>query len=113
MVEFALVLPVVILVLLAVIEVGLLARTQLELVNAAREGARVAATVPDPSRAVQAVKRSLDPESAARVQVTVRRPATVGSAAQVTVLLPYTAGAALLGGIRMELTARAVMRVER
>ena len=112
MVEFALVLPVVVLVLLTVVEVTAVARTQYELVNAAREGARMAATVPDPSRAVEAVKTALTPDLAGRVRVTVERPAVVGKAATVTVLLPYRVGAALLGGYQLDLRSKAVMRVE-
>ncbi len=112
-VEFALVLPVVVLVLLAVVEVTAVARTQYELVHAAREGARTAATVPDPSRAVETVQAALAPEVAARVRVTVERPDTVGRLATVTVLLPYRLGAALMGGLKIDLRAKSVMRVER
>ncbi len=113
MVEFALVLPVVVLVLLAVVEVTVVARTQYELVHAAREGARTAATVADPSRAVAAVQDALDPVVAARVRVTVERPETVGSSAVVTVLLPHRLAGGLFGGLRVDLRARSVMRVER
>ena len=55
MVEFALVLPLVLLVVFAAVEVAVVARTQLEVVNAAREGAREAATNPDPAAAVGVV----------------------------------------------------------
>lgn len=113
MVEFALVLPVVVLVLLAIVEVTVVARTQFELVHAAREGARTAATVADPSRAVQAVQAALDPAIAGRARVTVERPGTVGSRAVVTVLLPYRLGGGFLGGLQVDLRARSVMRVER
>jgi len=112
-VEFALVLPVVVLVLLAVVEVTMVARTQYELVHAAREGVRVAATVPDPSRAVEAVKTAVGSELAGLVRVTVERPATVGSVAAVTVVLPYRLAAMILGGLQIDLRARSVMRVER
>lgn len=113
MVEFALVLPAVMLVLVAVVEVTMAARTQYELVVAAREGARTAATVPDPARAVEAVKATLGPETADRVRVTVERPGVVGRLASVTVVLPYRAAALLLGGFTVDLKARSVMRVER
>ena len=112
-VEFVLVLPALVLVLLAVVEVTVVARTQYELVHAAREGARTAATVSDPSRAVQAVQAALDPSVAGRVQVTVERPGTVGSQAVVTVVLPHRLGARILGGLQLDLRARSVMRVER
>lgn len=113
MVEFVLVLPALVLVLLAVVEVTVVARTQYELVHAAREGARTAATVSDPSRAVQAVQAALDPSVAGRVRVTVERPGSVGSQAVVTVVLPHRLGARILGGIQLNLRARSVMRVER
>ncbi len=112
-VEFVLVLPVVVLVLLAVVEVTVVARTQYELVQAAREGARTAAMVSDPARAVEAVKSALDPSVSDRVRVTVERGGTVGSVATVTVVLPYRLGARLLGGLGVHLRARSVMRVER
>lgn len=113
MVEFALVLPVVVLVLLAVVELAMVARTQYELIYAAREGVRTAATVPDPARAVEAVKAALAPDVAGRVRVTVERPDTVGRAASVTVVLPYRLAAALVGGLQIDLRAKSVMRVER
>ena len=113
MVEFALILPVVVLVLLAVVEVTVVARTQYELVHAAREGARTAATVADPSQAVRAVQAALDPAVAGRVRVSVERPETVGSSAVVTVVLPHRLGAMILGGLRIDLRARSVMRGER
>ena len=113
MVEFALVLPAVVLVLLATVEVTMAARTQYELVVAAREGVRTAATVPDPARAIETVKASLGPQVAGRVKVTVERPAVVGRLASVTVVLPYRAAAVLFGGFRLDLKARSVMRVER
>lgn len=111
-VEFALVLPVVLLTLLAVVEVALVARAQLEVVNAAREGAREAAASPDPARAVAAARRALG-DSAARARVTVRRPDAVGAAAEVTVNVPHRIAGSLWGGIAVDLRARATMRVER
>jgi Flp pilus assembly protein TadG len=111
-VEFALVLPLVLLVLAAVVEVALVARTQLELVNAAREGARTAATVVDPAEAVAATRRSLGPTGAG-ARVSVSRPHVVGRNASVTVTVPHRVMAVLLGGVEVRLTARAVMRVER
>ena len=63
-VEFALVVPVVILVLFAVVEVVVVGRMQLELANAAREGARQAATVVDPAEAVAAAQAALGPRGA-------------------------------------------------
>lgn len=111
-VELALVVPVVLVVLLAVIEVAVVARTQLEVVAAAREGAREAAATPDPARAVMAVRAALGP-AATRARITVRRPHVVGAAAEVEVRLPHRLAGAVLGGMTVELRGRAVMRVER
>ncbi len=55
-VEFALVVPLVLALVLGLVEVALVARAQLEVVNAAREGAREAAASPDPSDAVRAAR---------------------------------------------------------
>lgn len=111
-VEFALVLPIVLFLVLGVVEVAVVARTQLELVNAAREGAREAAAAPDPGRAA-AVVRSVLGELGERASVSVRRPVGVGRLATVTVTLQHRVAAPLLGGFRVELRARAAMRVER
>lgn len=112
-VEFALVVPLVIAILLAGVEVTVLARAQLELTAAAREAAREAATSPDPSHAVAAAQSALGPGLGAKVQVAVSRPAEVGKSAVVTLKLPHQLAAPLLGGWTVELRARAVMRVER
>ena len=111
-VELALVLPLVLLVLIAGLELTLLARTRLELVAAAREGARVAATNPDPSRAVQAVREALPEPAASRVRVGVTRPRVVGRPAVVEVSYPHQLVTPLLRGWEVRLSARAVMRVE-
>lgn len=112
MVEFALVVPLVLLLVLAVVEVAVVARTQLEVINAARDGAREAATSPDPKRAVQAARASLGAAGAA-ARVSVRRPHVVGRLAEVEVVVPYRVGAILLGGFSVDVTGRASMRVER
>jgi hypothetical protein len=111
-VELALVVPVVLVVLLAVVEVAVVARTQLEVVAAAREGAREAATTPDPARAVAAVRAALGP-AAARARIDVRRPHVVGAAAEVEVRVPHRLAGAIFGGVMVELRGRAVMRVEK
>jgi len=111
-VEFALVVPLVLGLALGLVEVALVARTQMEVVNAAREGARAAAASPDPSDAVAAVRASLGGiGSSARVSV--RRPDAVGRLAEVRVSLPYRVAAPLFGGAPVNISARAVMRVER
>lgn len=110
-VEFALVLPLVLLVLLAVTQVAVVARTQLEVANAAREGARRAATAPDPADAVTVARRSLPFELAKQARVQVLRPHVVGRQAEVTVTVPVRLTA--LGGLTVRIRSKAVMRVER
>lgn len=104
--EFALVLPMLILVVLALAEVVAVARVQLELTHAAREGARVAATTPDPNQAIAAVRSIMDPES---VAVTVERPSVVGRLARVTVRLSYRLPVI---GVQVDLSGASAMRVE-
>jgi len=111
-VEFALVLPLVLVLLAAAVEVAVAARGQLEVVQAAREGARAAATSPDPAEAVAAVRAALGARGD-RARVSVRRPAEVGSRAVVEVRLPHRLAGVLAGGIEVELRASATMRVER
>ena len=112
-VEFAIVVPLVIVVLLASVELISVARLQLEVTHAAREGARHAATDVDPATAVDAVRASLPAPLAGAARVSVSRPHRVGAPAEVTVRLPYRFLSGLFGGLAVELTARAVMRVER
>jgi len=111
-VEFALVVPLVLVLVLGLVEVALVARTQMEVINAAREGARQAAVSPDPSDAVRAVRASLG-DVGASARVSVRRPDVVGRLAEVEVSLPYRVAAPLFGGARVDVTARVAMRVER
>jgi Flp pilus assembly protein TadG len=110
-VEFALLLPLVILVFVAIVELTVVARTQLELVNAAREGARTAATVVDPAEAAAATRRALG-AAGTQARVTVSRPHVVGDEASVMVTVPHRIGAGVFGGFEVRLSARAVMRVE-
>ena len=111
-VEFALVVPLVLALVLGLVEVALVARSQMEVVNAAREGARAAAASPDPSDAVRATRASLG-EAGPSARVSVRRPDVVGGLAEVRVTLPYRVAAPFFGGVGIEITSRAVMRVER
>jgi Flp pilus assembly protein TadG len=112
-VEFALVVPLVLAVLLAAVEVAVVARTQLAVSQAAREGAREAATSPDPERAVAVVQRFLGPDLAADATVAVSRDHVVGGRAEVVVRLRHRVAAPLVGGWEVELAGRASMRVER
>ncbi len=114
-VEFALVLPIMLMVALAFVQVGLLARDQLLLIQASRAGARQAAVESDEngirSATIQAAA-GLDP---ARVRLTVERGGGLGD--PVTVAVGYEASLAvpLVGWLfppTVSLGASATMRQE-
>lgn len=96
-VEFALVLPILLVVALAVVQVGLLARDELLVVEASRAGAREAAVEADESgirSAALDAGAGLDPD---RFAVTVRReggrgdPVTVTVEYQAPISVPFVA----------------------
>jgi hypothetical protein len=109
-VELALLLPVLVLALLAVIQVALVVRDHVEVVHAAREAARAASVDPDPGRAVDAARRTLP---GADVHVGAR-PA-IGE--QITVEVSFTSHTdlPLVGALFPDptLRSRVVMRVEK
>jgi Flp pilus assembly protein TadG len=109
-VEFAFLLPLVILAVLAVIQVGLVVRDQLGVVHAAREAARAASVDPDPGRAVRAAHRTLP---GAEVDIGAR-PKVSG---EVSVTVHYTSvtDLPLVGALfpDPDLHATSVMRVEK
>ncbi len=111
-VEFALLIPLLLLVLLAAVEVATAARAQLEVVAAAREGAREAAVSPDPARALAVAREALG-VAGGRARITVSRPHVVGQPARVTVRLAHQLRVLPFGGITIDLTGTATMRVER
>jgi Flp pilus assembly protein TadG len=114
-VELALLLPVVLLLLLAVLQVGLLARDVVLVTHAAREAARAAATDPRPSvaRAAALASSGLEP---ARLTVTTTVRGSDPSGRRVRVEVVYRAPTAvpLVGAIAADRTIRtiATMRVE-
>ena len=110
--ELALLVPLILLMLLMVAEAAVVARAQIEVVTAAREGARVAATTPDPAAALDAVKRALGTRGD-DARVNVHRPHVVGAEARVSITLPYRIELPLIGGPTVPLAASAAMRVER
>ena len=112
MVEFALVLPLVLVVLLGIVEVAVVARSEIQLVHAAREGAREAAASPDTRRSSAAVRAALG-EAGRRARISVTRPAQVGETATVKVSLKHTVAAPFFGGFTLDLQAQSTMRVER
>ena len=112
-VELFLVLPIALLVLVASIQLIGVARARIELQGAVREGARVAATTPDPSRAVEAVLAALSPGMREAARVSVERPSRVGAVATVTISIRHHLGQPFPSSLGVDLSARATMRVER
>ncbi len=111
-VEFALVLPLLLVLMFGIVEVAVVARSEIQLLNAAREGARAAAASPDAGVAASAARSALGPEGA-NARISVVRPAAVGSTATVTISLRHKVAAPLFGGFPVDLGATASMRVER
>ena len=109
-VEFAFLLPLVVLAALAVIQVGLVVRDEMGVVLAAREAARAASVDPDPDRAVRAAHRTLP---GASVEVGARPK--VGGEITVTVRYTSVTSLPLVGALfpDPELHASATMRVEK
>lgn len=111
-VEFVLVVPLILLVLVTCLEVAALARTRLVVVAAAREGARVAATQPDPAAAARAVRGALG-ELGDSARITVTRPHVVGRPATVEIEVRQALRTPLLQRLTVPIGGRATMRVER
>lgn len=111
--ELALLLPVVVLLLLAVLQVGLLGRDVLLVTHAAREASRAAAVDVDPGSARQAAIASsgLPPE---RVQVVVTGRGGAGSRVRVEVSYRAPTSVPIVGRLLGDRTLRAAvtMRVE-
>lgn len=112
-VEFFLVVPLLIVVLAAGVQVISVARAHIELLGAVREGARVAATTPDPAKAVEAVRNALAPAVRDRVRVAVSRPSVVGRPARVTATYRHLLPVPFIDGFAVGVSASASMRVER
>jgi Flp pilus assembly protein TadG len=112
-VELALLLPVVVILLLAVLQVGLLARDVVLVTHASREAARAAATDPDPGAAGLAAASSsgLDAD---RLHVVVQGRGGAGSRVRVEVTYRAETRVPLVGALVGDRTIRATatMRVE-
>ncbi|MEZ5176302.1 MAG: TadE/TadG family type IV pilus assembly protein [Acidimicrobiia bacterium] len=111
-VEFALVLPLVLVLLFGIVEVAVIARSEIQLIHAAREGAREAAASPDTSRAANAVRSALG-DLGSRARIGVSRPAAIGARATVRVSVQHRVAAPIFGGFTVTLSASSTMRVER
>ncbi len=111
-VEAALVIPFILLTGLAVFEGVATMATQLAVVTATRDGARVAATTPDVTRAVEAVRVSLPEGIAHRARIQVDRPATAGRPATVRVEVGVPFVTPFLSGFSIPLSWSSSMLVE-
>ena len=76
-VEFALVVPLILLLVVGIAEVAVVARAEIQLVMAAREGARQSASSPDTSQAAAAVRGALG-EAGSRARIAIARPTAIG-----------------------------------
>jgi Flp pilus assembly protein TadG len=112
-VEFFLVVPLLIVVLAAGIQVISVARARIELLGAVREGARVAATTPDPAKAVAAVRDAMQPSVRGWVRTSVTRPAIVTLPARVTATYRHLLAVPWIDDLGVDLSASASMLVER
>ena len=113
-VELALVLPLVVLLLLALVQLGLVVRDQILVVHAAREAAREAAVDPAadaPRRAARASSTLADD----RLTVTTTGRGAAGTRVRVEVAYRAPTAVPLVGAALGDLTLRAsaTMRVER
>jgi Flp pilus assembly protein TadG len=109
LVEFALILPVLVMLIFGIVEFGRGYNAKITVTHAAREGARVLALTADPVAAEAAAVNaatSLDPSA-----VTVSSSAcTPGAPATVTVQYPFSYDVPLVGGGTTTLTGIGVMR---
>lgn len=112
-VEVALALPVLVVALLLVVQVALVARSQILVVHAAREGARVAAVDGRPGAATRA-SRSTPGLRTDRIRVSTSARGEVGSTVRVTVRYRAPTEVPLVGVLLgdPELEASVAMRVE-
>jgi Flp pilus assembly protein TadG len=112
-VEAALVLPLVVTLLLAVVQVGLLVRAEVLVTHAAREAARAAAVDADPQAAARAASASTALDSS-RMTVHVQGRSGPGSRVEVEVTYVAPTDVPLVGGLLgdVNLHATATMRVE-
>lgn len=85
-VEFALVLPLVLVVVLGLVQVGLIARDRLLVEAAARAGARAAALDPDPTAVAAAAATAAPGLDASALLVTTERPGGRGDPVTVNVV---------------------------
>jgi len=119
LVEFAVVLPLLILLVFGIMEAGWLFAQQVEIRNAAREGARLAVVdFPDPGDSGQIIaetcSRTVLSASRASVYLSQNNPGTESASAVVTVEQQYESLTGVLSMFEdLTITSTAEMRVER
>ncbi|GIU99343.1 MAG: hypothetical protein KatS3mg014_0959 [Actinomycetota bacterium] len=114
-VELALVLPVLFLVLLAVVQVGVIARDRLVLEEAARAGARAASVSLDEAEVRAAVLRAASALDPARVELDIVREGAQGDVVAVEVRYRVRVAGPIAGWLlpaEVALRATAAMRQE-
>ena len=114
-VEFVLVLPLLLVMALAIVQVGVFVKDQVVVEEAARAGAREAAVTTDDQQVTQAALDAAVSLDASRIGVTVDRAGGAGSAATVTVVYHATVPVPLVSWLfpsTIDLSASAVMRQE-
>jgi Flp pilus assembly protein TadG len=113
-VELALVLPLVVGLLLAIVQAGVLARDQILVTHAAREAVRAAAVDDDPAAARRAAEQA-GPLAADRLDTDVAERGDVGGRVRVVVRYRAPTRIPLVGALidDVVLDAAATMRVER
>lgn len=114
-VEFALVLPLLLVLVLAVLQVGIYVTNQLVVEGAARSGARQAAVSLDDATVTDAVTGAAAGLDPAALEVTIARGDGAGSPVTVTVVYRAAAIVPAVGWLfpsTVELTATATMREE-
>jgi len=114
-VEFALVLPLVLVVSLAIVQVGLLVKDQVLVEESARAGAREAAVSADDEQVRQAVLSAAVGLDEGQLDVTVTREGGAGSAVTVTVVYQAPVDIPLVTWLfpgSVDLRGAAVMRQE-
>ncbi len=114
-VEFALVLPLLLIVTLALVQVGFIAKDQLVLEEAARAGAREAAVSTDDSAARDAAVRAASSLDRSRLDVAVAREGGNGTPVEVAVTYHDAVVIPLVSWLfpaSIELHANATMRQE-
>lgn len=114
-VEFALVLPLILLMCLALVQVGLLVKDQIVVEESARAAARQAAVTTDEGEVLQAAQDAAVSLDADRLKVSVDREGGVGSAVTVTVVYHSAIDIPLVSWLfphTVDLTGAATMRQE-